>query len=77
VGKFRYVEAIPEGDIDLLLIVAEDFDSEQVSDAARTVFDAGRAKLAFNSDVFWARVSIGEKALLAWLETYQIDRNFP
>jgi hypothetical protein len=35
-----------------------------------------RAKLLFESDVFWARASVGEEILKMWLETYQISRSF-
>jgi hypothetical protein len=34
------------------------------------------AKLMFESDVFWARSSIGRESLDLWLETYQTSRTF-
>ena len=43
---------------------------------ARDVFDSMRAKLLFESDVFWARASIGEEILRLWLDTYQVSRSF-
>ena len=42
----------------------------------RAVFDSVRAKLLFESDVFWSRASIGESVLNLWLETYQTSRRF-
>ena len=54
----------------------EDFEVDQVEPAAQAIFDSVRAKLLFESDVFWARVSIGHETLAAWLETYQISRDF-
>lgn len=44
--------------------------------AARAVFDSVLAKLFYESDVFWARVSIGNEALGLWLDTYQTSRGF-
>jgi len=35
-----------------------------------------RAKLLFESDVFWARASIGNVVLDLWLETYQTSGSF-
>jgi len=35
-----------------------------------------RAKLLFQSDVFWARASIGRELLDLWLDTYQTSRSF-
>jgi hypothetical protein len=54
----------------------EDFEVERVPIAARTAFDPIRSKLLFESDVFWARASIGEEVLRLWLETYQTTRSF-
>ena len=54
----------------------EDFEVERIAPPAREVFDFTRAKLRFESDVFWARVSIGEAVLQMWLETYQTSRTF-
>jgi hypothetical protein len=84
VGKLRrvfiwgsFVTAKPApGDIDILLIMAEDFEVDDVAPAAQTVFDSVRAKLPFESDVFWARASIGPEMLDLWLDTYQTSRGF-
>jgi hypothetical protein len=54
----------------------EDFEVEGVAARAQAVFDSVRAKLLFESDVFWARASIGDEILQLWLETYQTSRSF-
>ena len=74
-GSFVTTKPSPN-DADVLLIMSEDFEVERIDSPARTAFDAVRAKLLFESDVFWARASIGEDTLGMWLETYQISRNF-
>ena len=38
--------------------------------------DSVRAKLLFESDVFWARASIGREVLDLWSDTYQTSRSF-
>jgi hypothetical protein len=35
-----------------------------------------RAKLQFESDVFWARASIAQEVLGLWLDTYQLSGSF-
>jgi hypothetical protein len=52
----------------------ETFEVAQEPPEAHAVFDSGRAKLLFEADVFWARVSIGDDVLRVWLDTYQISR---
>ena len=73
-GSFVTTKAAPK-DLDLLLIMEEDFDAARIG-AAQVVFDAVSARLMFESDVFWARGSIGPEVLEIWLETYQIARDF-
>jgi hypothetical protein len=63
-------------DVDVLLMMDEDFEVERIAAPAQVVFDSIRAKLLFESDVFWARASIGEETLALWLETYQVSRSF-
>ena len=83
-GKLRrvfiwgsYVTAKPAPkDLDILLIMDEDFEVDGIDARARLVFDSVRAKLLFESDVFWARASIGNELLDLWLDTYQISRSF-
>jgi len=59
-GSFVTGKPAP-GDIDILLIMDEDFETEIDSASAQAVFDSVRARLLFESDVFWARASIGDK----------------
>jgi hypothetical protein len=73
-GSFVTAKSAPR-DLDVLLIMAEDFEVDQVAKASRVVFDSLRAKLMFEADVFWSRSSIGEELLQIWLQTYQISRN--
>jgi hypothetical protein len=54
----------------------ENFEVDHVAGPARDVFDSMRAKLLFESDVFWARASIGDEVLGLWLDTYQTSRSF-
>jgi hypothetical protein len=54
----------------------EDFEVDAVAAPEQAVFDSVRAKLMFESDVFWARASIGNEVLDLWLNTYQISRSF-
>ena len=54
----------------------EDFEVDGAAAPAQAVFDSVRAKLLFESDVFWARASIGNEVLDLWLDTYQISRSF-
>jgi hypothetical protein len=49
----------------------EDFEVDGVAAQAQAVFDSVRARLLFESDVFWARGSIGHALLDLWLDTYQ------
>jgi len=74
-GSFVTAKPAPR-DLDVLLIMDEDFEVERVPAPAQAVFDSVRARLMFESDVFWARASIGDELLSLWLETYQISRSF-
>ena len=74
-GSFVTSKVSP-GDLDLLLIMSEDFEVDGLGASARVVFDSVQAKLLFESDVFWARTSIGQEALELWLDTYQTSRSF-
>jgi hypothetical protein len=74
-GSFVTAKLSPK-DVDILLILDQDFEVERVSAAAQVVFDSVRAKLLFEADVFWSRSSIGNEILDLWLDTYQTSRNF-
>jgi hypothetical protein len=74
-GSFVTAKPAPR-DLDILLIMDKDFEVQRIAPPAQEVFDSIQAKLRFESDVFWARSSIGEDTLKIWLETYQLSRNF-
>jgi hypothetical protein len=74
-GSFVTAKPAPK-DVDILLIMAEDFEVNEVALSAQSVFDSLRAKLLFEADVFWARASIGHDLLDVWLDTYPTSRTF-
>jgi hypothetical protein len=74
-GSFVTAKPAPR-DLDILLIMDEDFEVDGIGAAAQAVFDSVRAKLLFESDVFWARASIGPEMLDLWLDIYQTSRSF-
>ncbi|MFN0105358.1 MAG: DUF6932 family protein [Bryobacteraceae bacterium] len=74
-GSFVTAKASPK-DLDILLIMDEDFETDRVDSPIQAIFNSTRAKLLFEADVFWARDSIGDEILRTWLETYQISRSF-
>jgi hypothetical protein len=74
-GSFVTAKPAPR-DLDILLIMSEGFEVDRLTAPAQAVFDSTRAKLLFESDVFWARASIGDEVLDVWLDTYQTSRNF-
>jgi hypothetical protein len=74
-GSFVTAKPAPK-DLDILLIMGEDFEVEEMDERAGSVFDSVKARLMFEADVFWARDSIGEEMLKLWLDTYQISRDF-
>ena len=74
-GSFVTAKPAPK-DVDILLLMDADFEVERVVEPARIIFDAARAKLLFESDVFWARASIGEDVLKLWLDTSKSQEPF-
>jgi hypothetical protein len=74
-GSFVTAKAAPK-DLDIPLIMEEDFEVAGIAAPAQVVFDSVRAKLLFESDVFWARASIGHELLDLRLDTYQTSRSF-
>jgi hypothetical protein len=74
-GSFVTAKQAPK-DLDILLIMDEDFEVDDLAVAAQAVFDSVRAKLLFESDIFWARASIGRELLDVWLDTYLTSRSF-
>ena len=73
-GSFMTSKESPN-DLDVLLVMAADFDLEQVPMDRRTLFNYAQAKIRFNADVFWTKVSIGQDTLDLWLDTYQLGRD--
>ena len=61
-------------DLDILLIMSEDFEAGRISTAAQAVFDSTRTKLL--SDIFWARASIAQELLDLWPDTYRTPEPF-
>lgn len=55
-GSFVTTKPAPK-DLDVLLIMNDDFEVERIADPVKAIFDSVRAKLLFESDVFWARTS--------------------
>ena len=62
-------------DLDLLLVMAEDFSLDQLRQEQRVLFDHAQARIRFQADVFWTKVSIGQETLELWLDTYQVSKD--
>jgi predicted nucleotidyltransferase len=62
-------------DLDLLLVMAEDFTLDGLRQDQRVVFDYPQSRIRFHADVFWTKVSIGQEVLNLWLDTYPIDKS--
>ena len=73
-GSFVTSKESPN-DLDVLLVMTEDFDLEQLPGDCRVLFDYAQAKIRFNADVFWTKVSIGQETLDLWLDTYQLGKD--
>ncbi len=74
-GSFVSGKEFPQ-DIDLLLIMKDDFVMDKVGHEAKKVFDYAESRIMFNADIFWAKSSIGDENISLWLETYQMTRDF-
>lgn len=74
-GSFVTAKEDPN-DLDILLILSEDFNLAKIGNEARLLFEHGQARIRFNADIFWAKESIGEQVLSLWLDTYQMTRDF-
>jgi hypothetical protein len=73
-GSFVTAKSAPR-DLDILLIMDNSFEVARIAGPAQEIFDCMRAKLLFESDVFWARASIGEEVLGLWLGTCRSARD--
>ena len=74
-GSFVSNKELPK-DIDLLLIMKEDFVVDKLAAEAKKVFEYVQGRIAFSADIFWAKSSIGKETINLWLETYQMTRDF-
>lgn len=74
-GSFVSNKEFPQ-DIDLLLIMRDDFDVNANPPEVKRMFDYAQGRIAFNADIFWTKSSIGEEVIDLWLETYQMTRDF-
>src|SRR5215208_4830754 len=74
-GSFVTAKDAP-GDLDLLLIMAADFDLTQVPDPLQLLFDYPQARIRFRADVFWTKVTMSADILAVWLDTYQVGKDF-
>jgi hypothetical protein len=62
-------------DLDMLLVMDADFELAQLPQDRRVLFDYTQARIRFTADVFWTKVSIGQKTLDLWLDTYQLGKD--
>lgn len=72
-----YVTDKPDpGDIDLFLIMAPDFESNDCTGAMRLVFDSEAAEHELGTTVFWMTNSVGSQTAVAFfLEQFQVRRD--
>jgi hypothetical protein len=63
-------------DVDLLLLMSDDFQLEKVSEDCKILFDNVRARVRFHMDIFWSKSSIDTGILQLWLDTYQMTKDF-
>jgi len=74
-GSFVTSKEVPN-DLDVLLVMGTEFSVEAVPGPAHVVFDHVQARLHFQADVFWTKVSIEPQVLHLWLDTYQAGKDF-
>ncbi len=63
-------------DIDMLLLMADDFELENTPEECKILFSYTTARVRFHADIFWSKAGIGENILFLWLDTYQITKDF-
>ena len=74
-GSFVTGKASPN-DLDMLLVVAEDFSLEAVPAQCQVLFDHAHARIQFSADLFWTKSNMDQSMLKLWLATYQIGKDF-
>src|SRR2546430_17315758 len=65
-GSFVSAKESPD-DVDLLLLVSDDFQVADVPVECQVLFDYVAAKVRFQTDVFWSKSSLEAKVLELWL----------
>ncbi len=63
-------------DLDLLLVMAADFDIARIPEPRRVLFDYPQARIRFRADVFWTTIAMPTDILELWLDTYQLGKDF-
>ena len=74
-GSFVTGKPVPN-DLDVLLVVADDFSLDSAPVQCGTLFDHARARIHFHADVFCTKASIDGDILSLWLDTYQTGKDF-
>ena len=74
-GSFVTDKPLPN-DLDLLLVVADDFSLDSAPAQCAVLFDHARTRIYFHADVFWTKSSIDGDILRLWLDTYQTGKDF-
>lgn len=72
-GSFASAKPNP-GDVDVLLVMSAEFESEKLTVSFQHLFNHGQARLEYECDVFWVRESIDAAVFEMMLEVYQTDR---
>ncbi len=74
-GSFVSAKESPN-DVDMLLLMSNDFQIEKVPEDSKILFDYIGAKVRFHVDIFWSKSSIGKETVRMWLDTYQTTKDF-
>jgi predicted nucleotidyltransferase len=74
-GSFVTDKPLPN-DLDVLLVVADDFSIDSAPARCEVLFDHAQARIHFHADVFWTKASVGADILALWLDTYQTGKDF-
>lgn len=74
-GSFVTNKEVPN-DLDVLLVMGPEFTVGALPAQSQIVFDHVQARLRFQADVFWTKLSIDPQVLDLWLNTYQTGKDF-
>jgi hypothetical protein len=72
-GSFVTGKPEPQ-DVDLFLVMADEFDASQLSGDMRLLFDHGAAQARFGASVFWVRRQVAWPDERAAVEFWQVKR---